>query len=434
MAGQRAPKRKAECGPQTDAWHVPRILGVDPTGPRVSARVGEAVALRLELEPCQRLPARQEWRRLPGPVLSAATTRQDWCRVILYMPCVVRADGLFRMWYVGSSDHARSPSYIHLGYAESTDGLRWQEHPHNPLVTDDAIPWGHRFQAPYVLYDLQDRLYKMWFTAVDQADTEGAPYLNQRVGYGESPDGLSWTFHPEPVLRTGRRPCVLKMDDGTYRMWVNAPSREDPGLKMTLNIASFRSTDGLHWEPEGDAVRYGGIYRSCVYPFVMPDGGGLAMWFGGHRDGGYFDISFGRARDGRTWYYQNDMPIFPPSPDREAFDARYTSTPHVVKLPGRYLMYYSARDLDDGWTAPDGSRQRDPDGVYRHIGCAELPVTEIEDPDQRFSWSADGKAMPGDGGSLPFVAEAAGRHRVTCRAENAHGSAEYTWDVEVTDG
>ena len=167
MAGQRAPKRKAECGPQTDAWHVPRILGVDPTGPRVSARVGEAVALRLELEPCQRLPARQEWRRLPGPILSAATTRQDWCRVILYMPCVVRADGLFRMWYVGSSDHARSPSYIHLGYAESTDGLRWQEHPHNPLVTDDAIPWGHRFQAPYVLYGpagpaLQDVVHGPW--------------------------------------------------------------------------------------------------------------------------------------------------------------------------------------------------------------------------------------------------------------------------------
>ncbi len=116
------------------------------------------------------------------------------------------------------------------------------------------------------------------------------------------------------------------------------------------------------------------------------------------------------------------------------FDARYTSTPHVVKLPGRYLMYYSARDLDDEWTAPDGSRQRDPDGVYRHIGCAELPVTEAEDPGLQLSWSADGEAIPGAGGSLPFVAEAAGRHRVTCRAGNAHGSAEYTWDVEVTDG
>ena len=224
------------------------------------------------------------------------------------------------------------------------------------------------------------------------------------------------------------------MDDGTWRMWVNAPSREDPDLKMTLNIASLRSADGLRWEQEEDAVRYGGIYRSCVYPFVMRDRGELAMWFGGHRAGGFFDISFGRARDGRTWYYQNDMPIFPPNADRDAFDARYTSTPHVVKQPGRYVMYYSARDLDDEWIAPDGSPQRDEDGVYRHIGCAELSVTEAEDPDLRFSWSADGKAMTGEAGSLRFAAETAGRHRVTCRAENANGAAEYTWDVEVTDG
>ena len=43
----------------------------------------------------------------------------------------------------------------------------------------------------------------------------------------------------------------------------------------------------------------------------------------------------------------------------------------------------------------------------------------------------DGKAIPGEDGSLRFAAETAGRHRVTCRAENANGTAEYTWDVEV---
>ena len=93
--------------------------------------------------------------------------------MILYMPCVIKADGLFKMWYVGSSDHARAPAFIHLGYAESADGLRWEEYPANPIVTDDAIPWGHRFQTPHVLYDLQDRIYKMWFTAVDESGRGG---------------------------------------------------------------------------------------------------------------------------------------------------------------------------------------------------------------------------------------------------------------------
>ena len=420
--------------PDIPAWYVPRICGVDPTRRTISVKAGETIDLRLEIEPCQCLPKKQPWQRLPEPLLSAATTNQDWCRVILYMPCVLRADGIFKMWYVGSSDHARNPSYIHLGYATSTDGLRWDPRPDNPIATDDAIPWGWRFQAPYVLYDLETKIYRMWFTAVDEIDTEGRPWLNQRVGYGESPDGISWTFHPEPVLRTGRRPCVLKLDDGTYRMWVNAPSTETPDLKMTENIISARSGDGLHWEHEEDAVRYGGIYRSCVYPFVMRDRDELAMWFGGHRAGGLFDISFGRTHDGSTWYYKNDVPTFPPNPRREAFDGRYTSTPHVLKLPGRYLMYYSARDLDDAWVAPDGSRRRDGDGVYRHVGCAELPVDRVEDPDLRFSWTCNGRAIPGNGGSLRFLTDRAGRHSITCRVENGNGSAAYTWEVDAGNG
>lgn len=420
--------------PEVPAWYVPRICGVEPTGRGISVKAGETIDLRLEIEPCQSLPTGQVWRRQSDPILSAATTKQDWCRVILYMPCVLRADGIYKMWYVGSSDHARNPSYIHLGYATSADGLRWDPRPDNPIVTDDAIPWGWRFQAPYVLYDLEARIYRMWFTAVDEIDAEGRPWLNQRVGYGESPDGISWTFHPEPVLRTGRRPCVLKLDDGTYRMWVNAPSRATPDLPMTLNVVSARSGDGLHWEHEGDAVRYGGIYRSCVYPFVMRDRDELAMWFGGHREGGLFDISFGRTRDGGTWYYQNDVPTFPPNPRREAFDGRYTSTPHVLKLPGRYLMYYSARDLDDAWVAPDGSRRRDGDGVYRHVGCAELPVDQVEDPDLRFSWTSNGTPIPGNGGSLRFVADRAESHSITCRVENGNGSAAYTWEVDAGNG
>ena len=105
----------------------------------------------------------------------------------------------------------------------------------------------------------------------------------------------------------------------------------------------------------------------------------------------------------------------------------------MLKLPGKYVMYYSARDLDDGWVAPDGSHQTDSAGVYRHIGCAELPVSEGEDPTLRFSWSVDGNVTSEEGRSLRFEGETPGRHTVTCRVENINGSAAYTWDVEVQD-
>ena len=246
--------------------YVPRICGIDPTGQRVAVKTGEELTLRVEVEPCQCLPKRQTWQRLSGPVLSAATTQQDWCRVILYMPCVLRADGIYKMWYVGSSDHARTPSCIHLGYAVSRDGLRWEAYPDNPIVTDDAIPWGRRFQTPYVLYDLQEKIYKMWFTAVDEQDTEGSPWLNQRIGYGESPDGISWTFRAVPVFHVGRRPCVLKLDDGTYRMWCERPVGGDSGSEddRKHHFGPIRGRSALGSGGRRGPVTAGSIALACI--------------------------------------------------------------------------------------------------------------------------------------------------------------------------
>jgi predicted GH43/DUF377 family glycosyl hydrolase len=355
--------------------------------------------------------------------------------VILYMPCVVRADGIYKMWYVGSSDHARSPSYIHLGYATSEDGVQWEEQG-DPIVTDDQIPWGRVFQTPYVLYDTEEKSYKMWFTARIgwKQDENGRRRAIQRVGYAKSPDGISWAFHPEPVAR-GRRPFVQKSDDGSYRMWVGAQSRANPEMGLGKNLITARSEDGTHWEEEGDVIRPAEMFESCVYPFVMGDRGELGVWFGSHhkdRATGWFDITFALSKDGFEWS-QVGRPVFPASSDKAAFDGRYTSTPHVLKLPGKYTMYYSARDMDDYWTAPDGSRQRDTWGIYEHIGYAYIPVEEKEDPTLGFSWSVDGNPVAGGGKSYHFHPHKAGAHTVTCRVENANGSASYTWDIDVKD-
>ena len=159
---------------------------------------------------------------------------------MLYMPGVIRADGMYKMWYVGTSGPPR-PANCHLGYATSQDGIHWEEFPSNPIVTDEALQdaggWGRCFQSPFVLYDLEERRYRMWFSALthyeETADGELVE-MTQQVGYAESPDGIAWEIHPEPVTRSGRCPSVIKEDDGTFTMWVNARPAGDPDPKRDL--------------------------------------------------------------------------------------------------------------------------------------------------------------------------------------------------------
>ena len=209
-------------------WYVPRISAISPTGREVNLVVGEVVDLSVELEPWQTVPAEQVWQRRGQPVLSTTLTTQDWSRVMLYMPGVIRADGIYKMWYVGTSGPPR-PANCHLGYATSQDGIHWEEYPDNPIITDEALQdaggWGRCFQSPFVLYDLEERRYRMWFSALthyeETADGELIE-MTQQVGYAESPDGIAWEIHPEPVTRSGRCPSVMQEADGTFTMWVNA--------------------------------------------------------------------------------------------------------------------------------------------------------------------------------------------------------------------
>ena len=254
-------------------WYVPRISAISPTGPEVNLAVGQAVELSVEVEPWQTVPAEQEWQRRGQPVLSTTLTTQDWSRVMLYMPGVIRADGMYKMWYVGTSGPPR-PANCHLGYATSQDGIHWEEYPGNPIVTDEALQdaggWGRCFQSPFVLYDLEERRYRMWFSALthyeETADGELVE-MTQQVGYAESPDGIAWEIHPEPVTRSGRCPSVMQEADGTFTMWVNARPAGDPDPSAIYgHTMLLRSPDGIHWEEIADVLQPEGIYKSCVYP------------------------------------------------------------------------------------------------------------------------------------------------------------------------
>ena len=172
------------------------------------------------------------------------------------------------------------------------------------------------------------------------------------------------------------------------------------------------------------------------------------MWHGGHREalrddvsftraqlddayGDWFDLTFARSADGRAWTERLGHPVFPPNADKEAFDARYTSTPYVLKLPGRYVLYYSARDMQEGWLQADGTPGPGRGFAYRHIGCATLPATAHTDSTLRYAWTLDGQAIPNRTATLQYRPQSRGTQIATCQIQNANGTTAYTWKLVV---
>ena len=326
-------------------------------------------------------PESQHWQRHPEPILSAYTSEQAWCKVVLYTPMVIHHDGKYRMWFIGGSGSSRDGA-LHLGYAESEDGFQWRPHPDNPILREEAVPCGPRVQTPFVMFDPTDELYRMWFiclTKLERSASGGLLEMTQELCYATSADGLNWDLHPEPLYESGRRPCVIREPDGTYHMWMNSrPSRQHPPESLYENVYEFRSDDGIRWaRSDGPVIRPSGPLCTCVYPYVIKDDGAYHMWIGGHVTGqGRFEIFSATSEDGTRWETHFDQPSFPATRDCEKFDGRYTSTPCVLKERDRYLLYYSARDCNDEYTDGEGRKLIDRSGVYAHIGVAVWDTTE----------------------------------------------------------
>jgi len=327
----------------------------------------------------------QPWQRRDEPILSARTTKESWCKVVCYSPHVVFHEGKFRMWYLGTSTESRSGDTA-MGYAESADGVAWEPHPGNPIFTGKDVGWGDMVQTPFVLFDREEAVFKLWFVSGKAGLNEqgGSAIYNQHLGYATSGDGIRWKVHPEPLYPSGRSPSVIKEGPGRYRMWMGSiPAAEQPEFKthgniydaaLYQNIYEFRSSDGIQWKREPQPMmRPSGRVNTVVYPFVLNEGGTWYLWHGGHVAGGQFEIFCATSKDGKTWEANHEEAAFAARTGKTAFDSRYTSIPRVVSAQDRWLLYYSARDWQTDYIDSEGRKRRDNSSPYSHIGVAVIP-------------------------------------------------------------
>ena len=114
-----------------------------------------------------------------GPVMDRSMQEPHFCST----PCVLKADNLWRMWYLSCTGwrllNEQPQHRYHIKYAESADGIEWER---QGLVAIDYRDDGeYAISRPSVIKDEDG--WKMWFSY------RGESY---RIGYAESEDGRHW--------------------------------------------------------------------------------------------------------------------------------------------------------------------------------------------------------------------------------------------------
>ena len=262
--------------------------------------------------------AQVNWTKYPGnPVLTGQPG--TWYAYVTMNSVLYNADSSrYEMWFTAGAQI----SYPYtIGYAWSFDGISWNVHSANPVLTPTPGEWdAYMVLAPYVLRE--NGQYKMWYTGC------ATSAVLDRIGYATSPDGINWTKHPlNPVFEQGTTlwesgavayPCIIPYSNG-YKMWYGGYSAN---ISET-GIGYATSPDGITWE------RYTGN------PVMSP--GASGQWdhvvFGPRVL--YIDNNYYMFYTGETVVYQSDKIGLATSVDGLAW-TKYPSNPVLKPTVGQW--------------------------------------------------------------------------------------------------
>ena len=205
------------------------------------------------------------WSQTPEVCLES-NPMSGWEDVI-NRSCTVKKDGLWHMWYTGQvfEDGDWRKGYSKIGYATSTDGVRFTRFRDTPVLVPEMEYERNSVMNPYVEWDDVRSIWRMWYAA-------GEIYEPNVICYAESRDGLTWNkSRLNPVFSHGERlewdqdrvgACEVKrLGDGRYVMFYIGYSDVD-----TARIGCAFSEDGI-----------GGWRRFRGNPLVSPE---LGTWNG----------------------------------------------------------------------------------------------------------------------------------------------------------
>jgi sucrose-6-phosphate hydrolase SacC (GH32 family) len=110
---------------------------------------------------------------------------------------VIYKDNMYYMWYTGQYNDISK-----IGYATSTDGYTFEKMDEPVLVPEQQ--WEQKsVMNPYVIYDENEKLFKMWYAA-------GETYEPDVIAYATSEDGINWNkFDENPIFKANEDKSTL---------------------------------------------------------------------------------------------------------------------------------------------------------------------------------------------------------------------------------
>ena len=198
--------------------------------------------------------------------------------------CIVKRGDEWHMWFTGQ---ARGYSYI--GYATSDDGVNWTRYSDQPVMFSERPYEGASIMNPFVLWDEDLKLFRMWYAAGEQ-------YEPNTLAYATSKDGIHWDKLPanpifvandeNPYEQDRIGACHIEKYNGWYYMFYIGYEDID-----TARICLARSKNGVtNWQklPHGPIVSSsddGWDADACYKPSVIRDdeNNRWLLWYNGRR-------------------------------------------------------------------------------------------------------------------------------------------------------
>ena len=269
---------------------------------------------------------------------------------------VLAHQGLLCLFYTGFADSENQSSAI--GFATSMDGLVWEKHPDNPILTASESGFdAQRVYWPSVT--AAEEGWRLYYAGTPDSETRNA--LEIGLAQAERPE-RPWARAAAPVLETGAVDQwdslsmapgpVIHFEDG-YRMCFSAFGSRGAFIGMA------RSDDALSWQKYDDPASttiafsasdpvFGGessswdriVWGASMLPVLKDSSSGWALFYHGDALSSSQAPALGQAFSmaGLDWLRPFAEPIVRHPGDR------FPQAPSALIVDGRLHLYYTPID------------------------------------------------------------------------------------------
>ena len=263
-------------------------------------------------------------------------------------PFAVQYDGVVYLYYAGYPNEYEYSIGVATENVNGFTGKTYTKYGSNPILAPGSPgAWDDEAVfAPWVIYDTEENLWKMWYCAFDSSG-------DFAIGYATAPSPLGpWTkYVGNPVLSPAGgweqeiyNVSVIRESSTVYKMLYNG---DNPAGPSKIGLAT--STDGINWTKyENNPVLSpsgGGWMAASVFSprTIIKVNGVYQLYFSGKQtQDGFSKNGYASSLDLINWSLGDDNPILSATRTWEAGtnSPGEVENPNLIQVGSYQYLYY----------------------------------------------------------------------------------------------